>query len=129
MFNLAVGNKVYLTSIPRDLCHTVGFEVFRSLSDYEFATFYFDEYLFAKIFVKSQHSLIVFHYLTGFYQHYLIIKAKITAIYGDNLRGSVFRIVFRTFLREFESVETSPGFAQFLGEKFDFQNYVGKKSR
>ena len=44
------------------------------------------------------------------------------------MRGSVFRIVFRTFLREFESVETTPGFAQLLGEKLDFQNDVGKKS-
>ena len=42
--------------------------------------------------------------------------------------GSVFRIVFRTFFREFESIETSPGFAQLLGEKLDFQNDVGKKS-
>ena len=55
-------------------------------------------------------------------------ESKINAIYGANLRGSVFRIVFRTFLREFESVETSPGFAQLLGEKLDFQNDVGKKS-
>ena len=53
---------------------------------------------------------------------------KITAIYGANMRGSVFRIVFRTFFREFESIETSPGFAQLLGEKLDFQNDVGKKS-
>jgi hypothetical protein len=44
------------------------------------------------------------------------------------MRGSVFRIVFRTFFREFESIETSPGFAQLLGEKLDFQNDVGKKS-
>ena len=44
------------------------------------------------------------------------------------MRGSVFRIVFRTFLREFEYIETSPGFAQLLGEELDFQNDVGKKS-
>ena len=43
------------------------------------------------------------------------------------MRGSVFRIVFRTFLREFEYIETSPGFAQLLGEELDFQNDVGKK--
>ena len=48
-------------------------------------------------------------------------------IYGTNLHGSVFRIVFGTFLREFESVETSLGYAQLLGEKLDFQNDVGKK--
>ena len=42
--------------------------------------------------------------------------------------GSVFRNVFRTFLREFESVETTPGFDQLLEEKLDFQNDVGKKS-
>ena len=44
------------------------------------------------------------------------------------MRRSVFGIIFRTFLREFEFVETSPGFAQLLGEKLDFQNDVGKKS-
>jgi hypothetical protein len=53
---------------------------------------------------------------------------KITAIYGANMRGHVFRIVFRKNFREFESIETSPGFAQLLGEKLDFQNDVGKKS-
>ena len=35
-------------------------------------------------------------------------------------------LFFGTFLREFESVETSPGFAQLLEEKLDFQNDVGK---
>ena len=42
--------------------------------------------------------------------------------------GSVFRIVFRTFKRQFESVETTPRFDQLLEEKLDFQNDVGKKS-
>ena len=35
---------------------------------------------------------------------------------------------FRVLSGEFESVETSPGFVQLLGEKLDFQNDVGKKS-
>ena len=34
------------------------------------------------------------------------------------LRGSVFNMKFRVLSREFESIETSPGFAQFLGENW-----------
>ena len=39
--------------------HTVSFDIFRSLSEYEFETFYFDEirmltYLYLILFVKSQ---------------------------------------------------------------------------
>ena len=73
--------------------------------------------------MKSQHSLIDFPYLTSFYQHYksiTFIKAKITVIYGANLLGSVFRIVFRFLAREFESVEIFPGFALFLVENWVF---------
>ena len=58
----------------------------------------------------------------------IILLLSLIAIYGARVRGSVFRIVFRLLIREFESVETSPGFAQLLGEKLDFQNDVGKKS-
>ena len=32
------------------------------------------------------------------------------------MRGSVFKMDFRAFSREFEYIETSPGFAQLLGE-------------
>ena len=40
------------------------------------------------------------------------------ASYGARVRGSVFRMEFRVLSREFESIETSPGFAQFLGENW-----------
>ena len=46
----------------------------------------------------------------------IILLLSLIAIYGARVRGSVFRIVFRLLIREFESVETSPGFAQLLGE-------------
>jgi hypothetical protein len=39
-------------------------------------------------------------------------RKKLTAIYGARMRGSVFRIAFQISAIEFESVETSPGFAQ-----------------
>ena len=49
------------------------------------------------------------------------------------MRGSVFRKSFRTLFKEFESNETSPGFARLLGEnwyqshkKIKNQEYVGK---
>ena len=69
--------------------------------------------------MKSLHAFLNLLHLT-------IFSKEIAASYGARMRGSVFRIVFRTFLREFESVETTPGFAQLLGEKLDFQNDVGK---
>ena len=37
---------------------------------------------------------------------------------GATVRGSVFKMKFRVLSREFESIETSPGFAQFLGENW-----------
>ena len=40
------------------------------------------------------------------------------ALYGAIVRGSVFRMQFRVLSREFESIETSPGFAQLLGENW-----------
>ena len=39
---------------------------------------------------------------------------KFIAIYGARVRGSVIEINFRDLAREFESVETSPGFAWLL---------------
>ena len=38
------------------------------------------------------------------------------ASYGARVRGSVSKMEFRELSREFESIETSPGFAQLLGE-------------
>ena len=49
----------------------------------------------------------------------IILLLSLIAIYGARVRGSVFRIVFRLLIREFESVETSPGFAKLLGENRD----------
>ena len=43
----------------------------------------------------------------------------ITASYGAIVRGSVFKMEFRVLSREFESIETYPGFAQLLGENWN----------
>ena len=52
------------------LLHTVSSEVFRSLPEYEFATFYFDEntceIAMRIFFVKWQHSFLDFRHLTIF---------------------------------------------------------------
>ena len=40
------------------------------------------------------------------------------ASYGARVRGSVFKMDFRVLSREFESIETSAGFAQLLGENW-----------
>ena len=39
-------------------------------------------------------------------------------LYGARVRGNVFKIDFRFLVREFESVETFPGFARFLIENW-----------
>ena len=46
----------------------------------------------------------------------IILLISLIASYGARVRGSVFKMKFRVLSREFESIETSPGFAQFLGE-------------
>ena len=50
------------------------------------------------------------------------------------MRGSVFKMKFRVLSGEFESIETSPGFAQLLGENWNWSHkkinnpdHVGKK--
>jgi hypothetical protein len=45
----------------------------------------------------------------------IFIKA-ITASYGARVPGSVFKIKFKAYAGEFESIETLPGFVQLLGE-------------
>ena len=46
----------------------------------------------------------------------VFFKKKLTAIHGARVRESVFKIKFRCLIIEFESVETSPGFAWLLLE-------------
>jgi hypothetical protein len=41
------------------------------------------------------------------------------APHGARVRGCVFKMKFRVLSREFESIETSPGFAQLLGENWN----------
>ena len=40
------------------------------------------------------------------------------------MHGSVFSIGFMILFKESESIETSPGFAWFLGEKWGFQSQL-----
>ena len=51
---------------------------------------------------------------THFLKLFLLI-----ALYGARVRGSVFKMKFRVLSREFESIETLPGFAQLLGENWN----------
>ena len=37
---------------------------------------------------------------------------------GPRVSGGVFKMKFKELSREFESIETSPGFAQLLGENW-----------
>ena len=42
------------------------------------------------------------------------------------MRGSVFKIRFRVLSKDFESIQTAPGFAQLTEEKWN-QSHTGKK--
>ena len=88
--------------------------------------FKFQHYIL--FFVKVQHSYLYFHHLTIFISfeiakwpwlfHEFLWKTAI-ASYGARVRGSVFKMKFRVLSREFESIETSPGFARLLGENWN----------
>ena len=43
---------------------------------------------------------------------------------GARVRGSVFKMEFTVFSTEFESIETSSGFARFLEEKLAFLSKI-----
>ena len=49
------------------------------------------------------------------------IMNLLATIYCARVPGSLFMIVFRILVREFESVENSPGFARLLAENGGFQ--------
>ena len=46
------------------------------------------------------------------------VRKQLIAPYGARMRGSDLKIDFSWFSGEFESIDTSPGFAQFLGENW-----------
>ena len=48
----------------------------------------------------------------------LIFTKILIAIHGASMRGSVFKMKLRGLGREFEYIETSPVFAQLLGESW-----------
>ena len=75
-------------------------------------------YLFPIFFVKSQCSFTRIPHLASFYEYvseFVHLLNQLIAIYGASVRGSVFRGLFFILAGEFESVETSPGFAIFYG--------------
>ena len=73
-----------------------------------------------KKFVKKQQSRSV---CCDFTKKNLSLTTKIIINFfflnSARVRGSVFRMKFRVLAREFESIKTSPGFAQLLGEKWN----------
>ena len=69
--------------------------------------------------MKSQCSFTRIPHLASFYEYvseFVHLLNQLIAIYGASVRGSVFRGLFFILAGEFESVETSPGFAS-LGSK------------
>ena len=63
--------------------------------------------------ISRKNMSLTFLFFFNFFIFFLI------ALYGARVRGSVFRMKFRVLSREFESIETSPGFAQLLGENWN----------
>ena len=81
--------------------------------------------LLRNFFVKSQCSLLKNFHLTEKKSQFLFkfffsifFSSILIASYGARVRGSVIKIHFRAFSREFEYIQTSPGFAQLLGENW-----------
>ena len=118
---MLVNNKHWNThlsvSLTLNLPHCSS-EVFRSLSEYEFATFYFDEKtceIVTLIFFREM-AAFIFRHLTIFLLTSVTflkkknIWRKLIASNGANMRGSVFRIIFLIFSRKL----TSSGFDRFL---------------
>ena len=54
-----------------------------------------------------------------FFQLKKKLLRTLIASYGARVRGSVSKIEFRVLSREFESIETSPGFAQLPRENWN----------
>ena len=65
-------------------------------------------------FTKKKNST----FFSSFFFQLFFLRILI-ASYGARVRGSVFKMKFRVLSREFESIETSPGFAQLLGENWN----------
>ena len=78
-------------------------EFFRETATFNTKLFSFD---------KKSFSIFFSIFFTTFFLRMLI------ASYGARVRGSVFKIQFRAFSRGNEYIETSPGFAQLLGENW-----------
>ena len=49
----------------------------------------------------------------------IILLVSLIASNGARVRGSVFKMILRVLSGEFESIETSPGFSQLLGENWN----------
>jgi len=74
---------------------------------------------------KSLEVQVVISQKKFFFFAFFFIKMNIfflwknlIASYGARVCGSVFKMKFRIFSRDFESIETSLGFAQLLGENW-----------
>ena len=67
-------------------------------------------------FERSQSSFLDCRHLTFFsnIMTFFHLQNQQTDHYGARVRESVFRTLFSIFAREFESVETSPGFTRLL---------------
>ena len=67
------------------------------------------------MFTSTKYSFDKFLNFNFSFKKKRILKTLI-ASYGAIVRGSVFKMKFRVLSNKFESIETSPGFAQLLGE-------------
>ena len=97
--------------------HTVSLQVFHSLSFS--VTLTWTGFFFREITIFISRLL-----LNDFFSGSMLKKAP---IYYATVCESVFRIISRILDRKFESVETSSGFAQLLGENWGFQVISEKK--
>ena len=81
---------------------------------------FFPTWPYWKKFVKRQQSISVRCNFTKKFEFNIFLKAFFPiASYGARVRGSVFKIRFRVLSKDFESIETSHGFAQLMEENWN----------
>ena len=95
--------------------HTVSSQDFCSFSFSVISVINFQHYILTPDFFREIAMLSSNNFsFNNFFLNFLFLKILI-ASYGARVRGNVFKMEFRVLFREFESIETSPGFAQLLG--------------
>ena len=100
--------------------HTVSSQYFRSLSISVISVSNFQQCITCFRIFSWNHNIhfYIFVIWQFFFFFQISFLRMLIASYGARVRGSVFKMKYWALSREFESIETSPGFVQLLGENW-----------